>query len=77
MQGRKKLLLYMREDGSAEHVALFDMTLALLLQSLQVRVFLFVSSGLFCCLGFLVVVFAVWAGACFVLFVFQFGRGHA
>ena len=38
-----------------------------------VRVFVFLLSGLFCCLGFSgVIVFAVWAGACFFLL---FGRG--
>ena len=31
-----------------------------------VRVFIFLLSGLFCCLGFSgVIFFAVWAGACF------------
>ena len=32
----------------------------------RVRMFVFLLSGLFCCLGFSVVIlFAVWAGACF------------
>ena len=38
----------------------------------RVRVFMFLLSGLFCCLGFSGVFFAVWAGACFFLL---FGRG--
>ena len=41
--------------------------------SMRVRVFIFLLSGLFCCLGFSgVFCFAGWAGACFFLL---FGRG--
>ena len=35
------------------------------------RVFIFLLSAFFCCLGFLCVIFfAVWAGACFIFFLF-------